>query len=78
VLALRTGAPLFPTAVYQRPGGRYHGVIRPPLCIERKGRLREDVELITADLAREFEELIRAAPTQWHMFQPNWPSDKGK
>jgi len=21
--------------------------------------------------------LIRAAPEQWHLFQPNWPSDPG-
>ncbi|MGO9559202.1 MAG: phosphatidylinositol mannoside acyltransferase [Acidimicrobiales bacterium] len=78
VLALRTGAPLFPAAVYQRSGGRYHGLIRPALCVERKGRLRDDVEVITAQLAREFEDLIRAAPTQWHMFQPNWPSDRSE
>jgi lauroyl/myristoyl acyltransferase len=76
VLALRTGAPLFPVAVYQRPGGYYHGVIRPALACERTGRLRDDVESITTDLAREFESLIRTAPTQWHMFQPNWPSDR--
>ncbi|MHB8457122.1 MAG: LpxL/LpxP family acyltransferase [Acidimicrobiales bacterium] len=38
--------------------------------------MREDVEAITADLAREFEHLIRSAPGQWHMFQPNWPSDR--
>ncbi|MHB8458238.1 MAG: lysophospholipid acyltransferase family protein, partial [Acidimicrobiales bacterium] len=41
VLALRTGAPLFPVAVYQRPGGYYHGVIRPALTCQRRGRLRE-------------------------------------
>jgi lauroyl/myristoyl acyltransferase len=27
-------------------------------------------------LAREFEELIKAAPDQWHLLQPNWPSDR--
>ncbi len=76
VLALRTGVPLFPVAVYQRQGGYYHGVVRPALACERTGRLRDDVEIITKDLAREFETLIRTAPTQWHMFQPNWPSDR--
>jgi lauroyl/myristoyl acyltransferase len=77
VLALRTGAPLFPVAVYQRPSGRYHGVVRAPLSCRRTGRLREDVHIITSKLAREFEDLIRRAPAQWHMFQPNWPSDRG-
>jgi phosphatidylinositol dimannoside acyltransferase len=28
-------------------------------------------------LARELEVLVRRAPQQWHMFQPNWPSDPG-
>ena len=27
--------------------------------------------------AAELELLIRRAPSQWHMFQPNWPSDPG-
>lgn len=74
VLALRTGAALFPAAVYQRPGGYYHGVVRPEIDAKRSGRFRADVEAITAALAREFEELIRAEPAQWHMFQPNWPT----
>jgi lauroyl/myristoyl acyltransferase len=24
----------------------------------------------------EMESLIRAAPQQWHLVQPNWPSDR--
>jgi phosphatidylinositol dimannoside acyltransferase len=28
-------------------------------------------------LAHELEILISRAPSQWHMFQPNWPSDPG-
>ena len=27
-------------------------------------------------LAVELETLIRRAPEQWHLFQPNWPSDE--
>ena len=30
---------------------------------------------MTAELARRFEELISAAPEQWLLMQPNWPSD---
>ena len=29
------------------------------------------------ELASELEALIRRAPDQWHLFQPNWPSDPG-
>ena len=45
--------------------------------MERQGGLREDVARITQDLAHELEALIRRAPEQWHLFQPNWPSDPG-
>ncbi len=51
--------------------------MRPPLSLERTGRFREDVARITQDLADELEVLIRRAPEQWHLFQPNWPSDPG-
>ncbi len=73
-LALRTGAPLCPTAVYFR-GDRRFGLVRPPLDVTRQGRLRADVERVTQELAGELEWLIRRAPEQWHLLQPNWPSD---
>ena len=75
-LALRTGAPLLPCAVYF-DGRSHHGLVRPALTVERQGRLREDVARITQDLARELEVLIRRAPDQWHLLQPNWPTDPG-
>ncbi|HEX8803214.1 MAG TPA: phosphatidylinositol mannoside acyltransferase [Acidimicrobiales bacterium] len=75
VLALRTGAPLLPTAVYDR-GGIRHGVVRPPLPVERTGAFRADVARVTQAIADGLEELIRAAPDQWHLLQPNWPSDR--
>mgnify|MGYP001555307894 FL=1 len=78
-LGLRTGAPILPTAVYftGRVDGQ-HAWVRPPLPAERiEERLRDDVHRITQLLADDFEILIRKAPSQWHMFQPNWPSDPG-
>ena len=74
-LALRSGAVLLPIAVYDQPGG-CHGVVRPPIAIERRGRLRDDVARVTQVLAGELEVLISAAPEQWHLLQPNWPSDR--
>jgi phosphatidylinositol dimannoside acyltransferase len=50
--------------------------VRPPVPADRQGRLRDDIAVITQRLADEFEELIRAAPEQWHLLQPNWPSDR--
>lgn len=74
-LALRSGAPLLPAATYYG-GGRHLGVIHAPLDATRRGRLREDVARMTQDLAVELEGLIRLAPDQWHLMQPNWPSDE--
>ena len=74
-IALRTGADLLPGAMYQRPGGVHHGLIEPPMAVERRGKLREDVARVTQDIAHRLEALIRAEPTQWHLMQPNWPSD---
>ncbi len=79
MLSLRSGAPLLPTAVYftDRTDGHL-GIVRPPLTIERSGNgLRADVATLTQLLADELEHLIRRAPQQWHMMQPNWPSDPG-
>jgi KDO2-lipid IV(A) lauroyltransferase len=78
-LSMRTGAPILPTAVYftGRVDG-HHAWVRPPLPVERvEKRLRDDVQRVTQLLAAELEILIRRAPSQWHMFQANWPSDPG-
>lgn len=73
-VAMRTGAPLLPTAVYFQGRG-HHAVVGPPVSTERESRFREDVNRITQDLADRLERLIRTAPEQWHLQQPNWPSD---
>lgn len=73
-LAFRTGAPLIPTAIYF-DGEGHRAVLKPPLEVERQGRLRDDIARVTQDLAKALEGLISAAPDQWHLLQPNWPSD---
>lgn len=75
LLSLRSHAPILPCAVYFGGRRRHLGVVRPALDTQRQGKLRDDVARITQDLAREFEPLIAAAPEQWHLMQPNWPSD---
>ena len=73
-IALRTGAPLIPTAVYFE-GDRHFARSLPPVPVDREGKFRSDVQRITQLLAEAMESLIRAAPEQWHLLQPNWPSD---
>lgn len=75
-LALRTGAVLLPAAVYFEGRGHHRGVVLPPIDTTRTGKLRDDVTRITQDLAYALEDLIRRAPEQWHLMQPNWPSDR--
>jgi KDO2-lipid IV(A) lauroyltransferase len=73
-LALRSGAPILPVAVYFSEGGHF-ALAREPIMPDRQGRLRDDVARLTQVLAIELEFLIRRRPDQWHLLQPNWPSD---
>ena len=75
-LALRTGAPILPTAIYFDGRDHRRSTVLPPLDTTRRGKLRDDVQRVTQDLARVLEGLIREAPEQWHLLQPNWPSDR--
>jgi lauroyl/myristoyl acyltransferase len=74
-IALRTGATLVAAVVYSGPGRDHTGVISPPFDTTRTGSLRHDVTRLTQEIATQLEAFIRRAPEQWHMFQPNWPSD---
>lgn len=70
VLAKRTGAPVLPVATYFKEKRGHHFVVRPPL--DATG----SVEEMAQELANHFEVFIRAHPTQWHLLQPLWPSDR--
>ena len=74
-IALRTGALLLPVIVYSGPGNWHTGVVHPPLDTTRRGSLRADIQRLTQELATCFEGFIRRHPEQWHLYQPNWPSD---
>lgn len=75
LLAERTGAPIVPVGVYFRDGG-HHLVVHPPLPEpdgeDTTARLRHRAQA----MATAFEVIIREEPEQWHMLQPNWPSDR--
>lgn len=74
-LAIRTGAPLLPVATYFTGTG-HHVVVRPPLPLAEGTDRTERIRATTQLLAKELEALILAAPEQWHLVQPNWPSDR--
>ncbi len=75
--ALRTGAALLPLGTYFAKGlDQHETVVRPAINVQRTGSLRDDMSRVTQDLVHELESLIKKKPEQWHLFQPNWPSDK--
>jgi KDO2-lipid IV(A) lauroyltransferase len=69
------GQALLPAAFYTGPGRRYLAVFRPPVPVDRTGDRCEDIARVARTLALELENLIRRRPEQWHLMQPNWPSD---
>jgi phosphatidylinositol dimannoside acyltransferase len=74
-LAIRAGAVLVTAVVYSGPGRHHTGQISAPIDTGRHGSLRDDVARVTQDIANHLEAFIRTTPEQWHLFQPNWPSD---
>ena len=75
LLSLRSGFPLVPVGIFFEDDHHHHAVVLPALDTQRRGRLRADVERVTQDLAHALEQLICRDPEQWHVLQPNWPSD---
>jgi phosphatidylinositol dimannoside acyltransferase len=76
LLALRSGVPLMPAAIYVHSRGCFDIELLAPLDTTRRGRLREDVERVSQDIAWAFERFIRKAPEQWHVFQPLWDTER--
>ena len=70
-LALRTGAPLLLAGSYFTPKG--HHLVLQRLALPPGTR---DVAGVTGLIAQGLEQVIRHAPEQWHLLQPNWPSDR--
>ena len=75
-LAERTGAILLPVGCYfeRRRGNRF--VIEEPIEVPDLPTREERVVATTQALAEVLEMIVGRAPEQWHLFQPNWPSDR--
>ncbi len=77
VLAMRVGVPIAVGGLFQRPGRKYHGVVLDPIPVEKTKTTPDEIRALTQRIAHDLERLIRHDPGQWHLFQPNWPSDPG-
>lgn len=75
-LAIRTGAAIVPVASYFAPGDGHHIIIEPEVTVPMIGTTEERVRAATQALANVLERQVRRHPEQWHLVQPNWPSDR--
>ncbi|NNN22734.1 MAG: phosphatidylinositol mannoside acyltransferase [Acidimicrobiales bacterium] len=78
MLAYRCKARLVTAGIYTgQAGGEtgYLAVVNDPIEINFGAKLRDEVNRLTQVIAKELEGLISRAPSEWHLFQPNWPSD---
>lgn len=75
VFAELTGAALLPAACFFQEGVGHRLVVLDevvlPAGLNRKERVAAGSRLVV----RSLEELIRSAPSQWHLFQPHWLED---
>lgn len=72
----RTGATLLPVGCYFRAGRGHDFEIGLPIEIPDLPDRKDRIAAGTQNFANALEDLIRRAPEQWHLFQPNWPSDR--
>lgn len=72
-LARKTGAPIVPVGIYFKRGGGHDAAIHPALPDAHPD---EDIAAGVQDIAERLELIIRRDPSQWHLVQPNWPSDR--
>jgi lauroyl/myristoyl acyltransferase len=75
-LGMRHGVPVFPVAAYFKKGRGHRLVVEAPVEMPQSGTVEERIVEGTRRIAAALEELIRRAPEQWHIVQPNWPSDR--
>jgi len=75
-LGIRHGVPVFPVAAYFKRGRGHRLVVEAPVEMPSSGTAEERIAEGTRRIAVSLEELIGRAPEQWHILQPNWPSDR--
>lgn len=75
-LAVKTGAPVLVVGSYFEDGPGHLYAISDPLPIPESGSKDERVAAGAQLFANALEERIRRKPEDWHLFVPNWPSDR--
>lgn len=74
-LAELTGSVVLPVVVFFKEGRGYRIEVGDPIEMPEAGSRSERIKVGTQRVAEAIEDQIRKNPSQWHLFQPNWPSD---
>lgn len=75
-LADRTGAALLPVGCYFNEGRGHSFEVFPAVAMPEVDDKGARIAEAAQEFAHVMEDVIRKAPEQWHLFQPNWPSDR--
>jgi lauroyl/myristoyl acyltransferase len=77
VLALVTGAPIYPLFIARSGYRSYQVIVREPIIVLRTGRAREDdIAAAVAKWCEVLEEIIALCWDQWFAFNPIFPTDE--
>lgn len=74
-LAELTDSVVLPVVVFFKEGRGYRIEVGDPIDMPESGSRSERIKVGTQRVAEAIEDQIRKNPSQWHLFQPNWPSD---
>ncbi len=74
-LAELTDSVLLPVVVFFKEGSGYRIEVGDPIDLSTEGTRAERVQAGAQNVADAMSVQIRKQPSQWHLFQPNWPSD---
>jgi lauroyl/myristoyl acyltransferase len=74
-LAELTNSVVLPVVAFFKDGGGYRIEVGDPVEVSTDGTRSERVKLGSQRVANALEVQIGKQPSQWHLFQPNWPSD---
>ncbi len=77
-LAELTNSALIPVVVYFRDGAGYRIEVGEAIDFPTEGARAERVRIGSQMVADALAAQIRKQPSQWHLFQPNWPSDRSE
>jgi KDO2-lipid IV(A) lauroyltransferase len=75
-LADRTGAAVHVVGSYFKEGRGHYYVVADPLEMPDGDDREQRIALGVQRFAEKLEGMIRRAPEDWHLFVPNWPSDR--